>query len=315
MKQAQDFSFRSTTPREHVTGVTNLSMAMSGFAATTHTELPNNKPAPLKDILASATSPLVAPPPLPITAVYRAGQVVALPTLQRVALLEDSAIEAESITRLFEDNGYKLVVCQSGTEFLRMLETDSFDMVVLDWNVPDVTGIEVLFQLRNVMQLGCPVLMLTSRASEYDIVQALNHGADDYLVKPWKPFELLARVKALLRRRHFVEMQPDEKLSSFILDSKAMKISRNGKVFKLSNKEFLLAQLLLRHLGTPVARMHIVQTVWNGIDPDARTLDVHIARLRTKLGLSAGFGYRLSSIYGYGYRLEKLNEPETGKEK
>lgn len=229
--------------------------------------------------------------------------------LLRIALLEDCQIEADGLARLFQENGYKVVSCGSGVDFLKILESESFDLLVLDWNVPDVSGIEVLHSVRNVLELTIPVMMLTSRASEYDIVQALNRGADDYLQKPWQPFEIIARVNAILRRQHIVKTLHDERYSDFVLEARLNQITYRGSTIQLSNKEFLLAQLLLRHMGSPVSRAHIAQTVWNDTHIEARTLDVHVSRLRQKLSLTVEKGFSLASIYGYGYRLEKLATP------
>lgn len=300
-------------PDDEVSGAMNLSIAMSGLftAPERHERLHK---AAAKTIAPSAPATAsgagAGAGKLGLGAVTRSTIVkngMALPsTLQRIALLEDCQIEADGLSRLFQENGYKVVSYSSGFEFLKMLESESFDLMILDWNVPDITGIEVLHAVRNVNQLTTPVLMLTSRASEYDVVQALNRGADDYLQKPWQPFEIVARVNALLRRQRYAQSMQDERYSDFILDTKQQQITHKGKVVKLSNKEFLLAQLLLRHMGSPVSRAHISQTVWNDTPIEARTLDVHVSRLRQKLSLTAEEGFSLISVYGYGYRLEKL---------
>ena len=261
---------------------------------------------------AAALRPNLSLPSLstePKTVVMKNGQAVQS-MLLRIALLEDCQIEADGISRLFEDSGYKVVSYGSGATFLKMLENETFDLIVLDWNVPDTTGIEVLHSIRHERGITTPVLMLTSRAGEYDIVQALNRGADDYLQKPWMPFELIARVNALLRRQRYVQVQQDERFSDFLLDAKQQQITRNGKIICLSSKEFLLAQVFLRHLGSPLSRAHITETVWNDTNIETRTVDVHISRLRNKLGLTKENGFNLVAIYGYGYRLERLASPE-----
>ncbi len=243
----------------------------------------------------------------PKAMVFKSGQAVDGCKV-RVGLLEDSSIEAAGVKRLLEENGYRVDPCNSGSEFMELLEVESFDLLILDWNVPDLSGIEVLDKIRTELRKTIPILMLTSRASEYDIVQALNRGADDCLQKPWKPFELVARVNALLRRQRQLEKKQDDRYSDFMLDTKNLNVIRNGEYIKLSNKEFLLIQLLLRHLGSPVSRAHIAQAVWNRSELEARTVDVYVSRLRNKLNLTVGQGFALFSIYGFGYRLEKMGD-------
>jgi DNA-binding response OmpR family regulator len=226
---------------------------------------------------------------------------------KKLGLLEDNPVEAEAIAFLLERDNFEVVICSSGVAFYELLQVETFDFLVLDWNVPDLTGFEILTNLRLMLHLTTPVLMLTSRASEYDIVQALNAGADDYMLKPWKPFELLARINAILRRHRQVRIKAETQIGDFILDPLRKQIIRGDKAVELSAKEFALAQFLLHNLGSPVSRTQIFQAVWNGTPNDEKTLDVYISRIRSKLDLTAASGYRISSVYGYGYRLESLN--------
>jgi DNA-binding response OmpR family regulator len=299
----------TTHPDESAnSGVVDLNTAMSAFAS-----IVSNKNTDLERahyLQAPDTMPRSSVGARQRSTIVKSG--LALPSASlRIALLEDNQIESSALVRLFQDNGYKIISCSLGVEFLKLLKRESFDLLILDWNVPDHSGIEVLHLLRHVQNLMTPVMMLTNRCSEYDIVQALNRGADDYLQKPWQPFEIIARANALLRRQHYVKVQQDESYSNFTLDSKLNQVTHKGKTVRLSNKEFLLAQLLFRHLGSPVSRAHITQTVWNNIHVEARTLDVHVSRLRQKLNLTMEEGFCLTSIYGYGYRLEKLTDPKN----
>lgn len=313
MNQESVISFNAAGPHNHVSGIANLSFAMSALmSGAQHGEHAMQggidlvrKSVPVNEAAVAMTRSATSFLQDPKSKVFKDGQAVHSATI-RVGLLEDCQIEAEGIIRLFEENSYKVVKCSSGADFLKMLASETFDMLVLDWNVPDISGFDVLYKIREGMQLTTPVLMLTSRASEYDVVQALNRGADDYLHKPWKPFELIARVNALLRRQMYIERQQDERHLDFVLEPKLSMVTRNGMAVRLSHKEFLLFQLLIRHLGSPLSRAHIVQTLWHDEDVEARTLDVHISRLRTKLGLTIANGFNLTSIYGYGYRFEKL---------
>lgn len=308
MKNDRAFSTNSAHPKGGVSGGANLSMAMNTLVA--HAQRDDLAPPRENGIGRQLNPDLPSLLPEPKSIIFKDGQAVQS-NLMRVGLLEDNSTEAEAITRLFKENGYIVEKRSSGADFLKLLMSESFDILVLDWNVPDLSGIEVLYQLRDSMRLATPVLMLTSRVSEYDVVQALNRGADDFLQKPWKPFELVARVNALMRRQRYILVQHDERYSGFVLAQKTTEVSREDITVKLSYKEFLLFQLLIRHLGSPVSRAHIVQSVWNGENLEARTIDVHISRLRNKLGLTMNNGFSLTSIYGYGYRLEKLANEES----
>jgi DNA-binding response OmpR family regulator len=238
----------------------------------------------------------------PLAKVARAADA----TGERLLLLEEVAPEPSGITALLKVNGYEVVTCHSGVEFSALLSAETFDLVVFDWHIPNLQGLLLLDKLRAAIHATIPVLMLSNRASEYDVVQALNRGADDCMRKPCRPFELLARVNALLRRQRQFEKKQDDKFNDILIDGSTLQVTCRGVTTKLSNKEFLLIQLLLRHLDQPVPRALIAKTVWNRPDLEARTMDVHISRLRNKLGLNLGQGYALLSMYGFGYRLQRI---------
>jgi DNA-binding response OmpR family regulator len=170
---------------------------------------------------------------------------------------------------------------------------------VLDWNVPDMSGEEVLHWVRQSLSDRLPVLFMTSRSRETDIASMLNKGADDYVVKPVASSVLLARVRSLLRR-------------AYQLNQMATKESFGEFEFALTQKEFELALLLFRHLSQPLSRAHILEAIWRqDVDIPSRTMDTHVSMLRAKLGLRPEHGYRLTPIYGYGYRLERIEKGDA----
>lgn len=228
----------------------------------------------------------------------------------RIGVLEDSIEECDALVHLLQDNQCVVQAQHSGVEFLAMVKRESFDLLLLDWNVPDLDGFTVLKRIRDILQLQCPIMMLTARNGEYDIVQALNSGADDYIGKPWRPFELMARIRALVRRGNTSDNPQQEVIAEFVLDQSRFAISWKGGEALLTHKEFDLARLLIRNLGNPLSRTHIVDAVWRGDPPDSRTMDAHVSRVRSKLGLTVDRGYRIASIYGYGYRLEQVLQQE-----
>jgi DNA-binding response OmpR family regulator len=183
---------------------------------------------------------------------------------------------------------------------------------VLDWQVPDVSGVEVLGWIRENVSQRVPILFVTVRDSEDDIVFALQKGADDYIVKPPRKQELLARVHALLRRAYPRE---DEKLLSFPpfeIDKQRSEIRRDGVKVELTPKEFELAVVLFRNMGRLMSRGHLQELVWaRSGELTTRTVDTHVSQVRKKLDLRPETGYRVVPIYNYGYRLEQFSANEN----
>jgi two-component system response regulator RegX3 len=227
----------------------------------------------------------------------------------RIALLEDDPAQSDLVRLWLSGAGH---ICHSfdrSREFMRVLTHDSFDLLVLDWELPDVNGDEVLAWARANGHERVPVLFTTARNDEQDIVAALKAGADDYLVKPLRKEELLARISALSRRsRGRASPRAGFRVGEFEIDADRRLILRDGQTIGLTQKDFDLAAFLFRNVGNLVSRGHILETVW-GRSPDlnTRTVDTHISRLRTKLGLVPERGWRLSAVYQHGYRLEQLS--------
>lgn len=191
---------------------------------------------------------------------------------------------------------------------LHQLRRESFDMLILDWQVPDLSGTEVLQWVREKLSTTLPVLFMTSRSAENDIIAGLDAGADDYMIKPLRRGELVARVQALLRRAY--PGQTAEEISQFGVykfETRACKASVNDVPVEMTQKEFDLALLLFRNLGRPLSRAYILEAVWTrDVDIPSRTMDTHISRVRSKLALRPENGYRLAPVYSYGYRLESV---------
>ena len=230
--------------------------------------------------------------------------------LLRIGLLEDNPIESEALKNLFPGNNFRVQSYSTGKSMIEALKSESFDLVVLDWNLPDSNGVQVLRHIRNNLNSSCVVLMLTCRQSEYDVVHALDNGADDFIQKPWRDFELLARINALLRRRRSIPINQIDKFGQFIINPLTRNVWRDGKAIKFSPKEFDLFHLLVLNINCPVSRSHITNSVWRGESTDGRVVDVYISRVRLKARLTAEYGYRLHSIYGFGYQLDSLSHIE-----
>jgi len=230
----------------------------------------------------------------------------------RIAILEDDPALADQMSHALRGGGHGSHVFRTGTALVTALKRDTFDMLVLDWNLPDMSGVDVMGWAREHLESVPPVLFVTSRGDEADIVRALNLGADDYVVKPIKVAELQARVGALLRRSFPAQTADVQQFGDIRFDLARQTVIAGGDEIVVTHKEFSLALLLFQNLDRPLSRAYLLDKIW-GVSPDlqTRTLDAHVSRIRSKLGLRPQSGYRLSPVYSYGYRLEKFaGEPE-----
>ena len=227
----------------------------------------------------------------------------------RIALLEDDKDQAALVNLWLEGAGHEVKIFPTSREFQKAVARDSFDLLVLDWVLPDINGDEVLKWVRETVDWPIPVLFMTQRDAEEDVVHILELGADDYMAKPVSQAVLIARINALGRRaRPREDDDQSTDYGAYHLDPKTHTISVNGEAIELTSREFDLAWFLFRNSGRVLSRGHILEAVW-GSSPDlnTRTVDTHISRLRKKLNISEENGWRLKAIYQHGYRLESLN--------
>jgi len=238
----------------------------------------------------------------------------------RIAVLEDDASQAKLVQHWIASQGWICRHFDRGQEILRALLRDTYDLAILDWRVPDLSGEEVLLALRKSVHEPLPVLFTTGRDREEDIVHALKAGADDYLVKPLRRLEFLARVEALLRRSRALGREADEPIEAgeFRIDAAGRTLQKAGRGIDLTQKEFEMALLLFRNVGRLLSRSYLLDTVWGiSAEVSTRTVDTHASQLRSKLGLYPESGWRLSAVYQHGYRLERATaqaaagEPRT----
>jgi len=226
----------------------------------------------------------------------------------RIALLEDDPDQSELMSLWLENCEHTVVPYSSGRDFLRDVRRESFDIYLIDWLLPDQTGIDVVRKLREDMNDTTPILIATIKNTEQDVVQALRQGADDYLAKPVRRRELNARIEALHRRMvGHIEKSDAHHAAPYTIDPAHKTVSLNGNNISLTNREFDLTALLFLNAGKVMSRSHILGVIW-GIDNEdlsTRTVDTHISRLRKKLQINETNGWKLSAIYQHGYRLEK----------
>lgn len=222
----------------------------------------------------------------------------------RIALLEDDRSQAELIRMWLEDAEHDCQWFEQGKRLIRELGRDTYDLLILDWMLPDIEGIEVLRWIREHIDWPIPILFITGRDTESDIVAALEMGADDYMSKPVKRLEMLARIKAISRRA-ISQDEPQMEFGDYLIDTNSRSVYLEGQPIELTQKEFDLVLFLFRSAGRVLSRGHILESVW-GRSPDlnTRTVDTHISRIRNKLDLRSGHGWQLKAVYQHGYRLE-----------
>lgn len=206
------------------------------------------------------------------------------------------------------DGGHVCHAYEGARALKSALREESFDLLLLDWNLPESSGLELLDWARQNLNPCPPVIIVTNRTDSDDIVTALHAGADDYIVKPYDRNVLLARIEALLRRSYPGPAVEDrETISGVTFDHIHRIVTRNGRKVPLAAKQFGVALTFFRNIGRPLSRAYLLEAVW-GRNPDlpSRTLDVHVSKVRTLLDLRPEAGFRLLPVHGFGYRLEAM---------
>ncbi|MFC9514208.1 response regulator transcription factor [Nocardiaceae bacterium NPDC056970] len=220
-----------------------------------------------------------------------------------VLLAEDDEAIAAPLSRALGREGYTVTIEQTGPSALERALTGEFELLILDLGLPGMDGLEVCRQLR-AHSLDLAVLMLTARTDEVDFVVGLDAGADDYVGKPFRLAELMARVRALLRRSGGGEDVVVE-VAGIRLEPAARRVLVNGAEIALANKEYELLRVLLEHAGQVVSRDTILREVWGDVElRGSKTLDMHMSWLRRKIGdEGAGADRKIATVRGVGFRI------------
>jgi len=232
----------------------------------------------------------------------------------RVAIVAEDPSETALLSHWLVLAGHRCCHFNHGSALIRMFDQMGLDAVVLDWNLPDVSGADVLRRIRGSDRASLPVLFMAGHSREHDVVSALRQGADDYMVKPVGRAELLARLEAILRRgKHRVEAPATVELEAYRIDCCNRVVLRDGCPVEMTAKDFELSVLFLRNVGRLLSRGYVMDNVWGrkALIP-SRTLDTHVSRLRKKLGWTPEYGWRLAAAYGRGYRLDQLRTAGAG---
>ncbi|MGQ0464076.1 MAG: response regulator [Sporichthyaceae bacterium] len=225
--------------------------------------------------------------------------------MTRLLVVEDEESFSDALSYMLRKEGFEVAVAGTGPDALDEFERSGADLVLLDLMLPGLPGTEVCRQLR--LKSNVPVIMLTAKDSEIDKVVGLEIGADDYVTKPFSHRELLARIRAVLRRGGEVEADFDSALEAgpVRMDVERHVVTVDGTVIALPLKEFELLELLLRNAGRVLTRMQLIDRIW-GADyvGDTKTLDVHVKRLRAKIEPDPAVPRFLVTVRGLGYKFE-----------
>jgi DNA-binding response OmpR family regulator len=221
----------------------------------------------------------------------------------KILHLDDDRFLLDLARGWLEEAGHHVTSCEAGAEAIRAIQKERFELAILDWRIPDVAGDEVLRWIRS-NQPRMPVIFATSLDEEEEVARILDMGADDYLVKPLRRVEFLARVAAVGRRAG-IDGQAAIEVPPYVVDARGRAITLSGHPVKLSPRLFDLAHLLFARRGELVTRAQIYLQVWGHPETaESRTVDTHMSRLRQVLELDGRHGWKLASVYQQGYRLE-----------
>lgn len=228
--------------------------------------------------------------------------------MNRIFIIEDDTSILKLVMYALENNGYEAEGFGSGDEFFQRLKTQIPDLILLDIMLPDMDGVEILRRIRCKPETEeVPVMMLTAKGTEFDKVNALDLGADDYVTKPFGVMELLSRIRALLRRSK-KRVSEQIRFGNITVDLQRRIVTVDDSPVTLARKEFDLLSYLIKNHGIVLSREQIMQVVWGfDFEGESRTVDMHIKWLRQKLGKA---GEQIQTVRGVGYKIDQLEEKQ-----
>ena len=230
----------------------------------------------------------------------------------RIAILEDDPQQLHMMEQMVHSMGHTCVGYPTGAQLMKELRRESFDLLILDWELPDTSGPEVATWTRQELGPDLPILIVTLRSEETDIVHGLHSGADDFMSKPLRVAEFKARVAALLRRAYPASTEDVQQFGPYRLDRTTLTVYFGQEAIALTHREFSLALLLFQNPGRLMSRDYLREAIWGqNAEVLSRTLDTHISRLRQQLQLRPGAQYAITAVYGLGYRLDSQTEGVT----
>jgi len=226
----------------------------------------------------------------------------------RIVVLDADKSQTDLICQVLTSAGHVCHGFQTGKDLLAHVRKDSYDMLILDWQVSDMDAADVVRKTREKLPENAPIMFITTSSGEDDIVAGLAVGASDYMIKPLRRSEMVARVQAQLRRAYPSQNGAEQlQFGQYVFETRPGRLLMDGQVLDVTHKEFYLALLFFRNIGRPLSRAYIHESVWiRESEVPSRTMDTHVSRVRNKLQLKPENGFRLVPVYSYGYRLEKL---------
>ena len=222
----------------------------------------------------------------------------------KIWLLEDDPAQAELVTSWLREADHIVSHYDNAASLLDALRREEPEMFVLDWELPDSSGVDTMRSIRDKLTWHVPVLFVTQRDSEADIVEALSSGADDYMIKQINRGEFLARIEALGRRLGNTTLEFEVGPYKFQPDTHA--ILKDEEPVQLTVKDFELAHYLFRNIGRLLSREELLKEIWGISGVNTRTVDMHVSRVRKALDIRPESGFRIKTVYRHGYRLEQL---------
>lgn len=230
-----------------------------------------------------------------------------------VGIVEDDEFQAEMLSLMVQAAGMRSEVFRSGALFLRRRGEQHIDVLLLDWKLPDISGIDLIKRLRDGGSANLPIILVTAMNDERDLVYGFAAGADDYIVKPPRAPELIARVRAVHRRNGGSASAVKFDTPPFTFDLRARELKLDGKAVATTEREFDLLVYLFQRPNRIVSRKMLLVDVWRLPDTStARSVDTFVSRMRTSFGLNGSSGWRLDGVYQHGYRLVRLDDELAG---
>lgn len=229
----------------------------------------------------------------------------------RIAIADDDPELLEQLGKALDGTAHQYERFRNGNELQTSLKRETYDVVLVDWNMPGRTGLEVIEWATDTLENPPAFILLTSRSEKADIVRGLEAGAIDYVVKPESEEVIFARIEAAGRRLKPAEMDRHATFGDYKIDRLLRKIAWRGEDIKLTAKETELATLFFDNLNRPLSRSYIFGQIWGGVlDVESRTLDIHVSRVRSKLQLRPQNGFAIQTVFGFGYRMDRCGDPE-----
>ena len=227
----------------------------------------------------------------------------------RVAIADDEQEILDQVSTVVKAAGHTVDCFRNGIDLQNALKRETYDVVLLDWNMPGYTGLEIVTWADETLSVRPPFILLTSRREKGEVVRGLEAGASDYIVKPESEDVIRARIEAAGRKTKTDMKERHLTFGAYEFDQKESVVSKDGQAIALTAKEYQLALLFFQNIDRPLSRGYLFSRVWGGnANLETRTIDMQVSRLRSKLELKPHNGFVIRTVFGFGYRMDSFNE-------